>query len=156
MRRLLAIALLLAFFTGACAEEDDFTFRKTRWGMSIEEVEKSEDDSPSSKTDEELFYKVPLMSDSCELIYRFDSNELVNACYILSITSISPYLYIDDFLKLRGALVDKYGEPSVNHPDEPTILSMEDKLSRSPLAEIGLLLSRWETDCTVLFLIVST
>ena len=78
--RILILALL--FSISGRIFSDDFTFRKTSWGMNIEEVKISEELKVAEERDELIFYKTRVLEKDVLLAYIFVDNKLVRAKYV--------------------------------------------------------------------------
>jgi len=77
------VGILILLFSNASFAED-YTFRKTKWGMSIAEV-KSAEPLEMAKEDELLLgYKTNVIGKDVLLIYFFIDNQLVRARYVLA------------------------------------------------------------------------
>ena len=95
-------------------KKEPFNFRKTRWGMSIEQVKQSEDFGKSGwklteQKDDRIMYAGKLFGESCELLFGFsDDGKLDGASY-----SFAFYLGNSSRvgLLLNEQLIKKYGNP---------------------------------------------
>ena len=117
---LLILILLVVLYSRAFAN-DKYNFRQTKWGMSKEEVMKSESSEPDhifSKGDT-LAYHSEIFGEKVLILYKFSFNKLVWAKYILSKYlfekgKIIEGLPIIDFGKFEDILKKKYGKPKDN------------------------------------------
>lgn len=114
----LAISLLLSHY---CYADDypslqwtykrEFNFRKTRWGMTMSQVKKSEVDSSWIKVKNppdpnSLVYGGKLFGHSCLLIYFFEKGRLTTGAYSIPRSkSLKPLI--------EATLIKKYGKPFV-------------------------------------------
>lgn len=87
---------------------EDYHFRKVRWGFSRERVELAEaGNTIFERKDNSLVYKVKLNGVYCRLIYTFKDNRLRTAGYM----TITPIPNADNLIK---EAVDKHGVPQTN------------------------------------------
>lgn len=113
----LIFTLLFILYNQAVAKEE-YNFRHTKWGMSMDEVknnESAEIDVNLSKGDS-LYYKSKIFGDKVLILYKFSFNKLIWAKYILT-----RYLFerekviapqpLADFDKYEKILEKKYGKP---------------------------------------------
>jgi len=73
--------LLLSFFSVSFAAEEQFDFRKVRWGMTLEEIIKAEGGPPASVDDDTLSYNGALMGTPCTIHYALKDGKLFEAGY---------------------------------------------------------------------------
>ena len=100
---------------------EKYDFRKTKWGMSkeqVKEIEKSsillEEDVMKDSIrgcDGILHYKGEINSLDCGVYYYFMKNRLVSAAYKKRGSIKLKDEYIDNYKNLKTYLVKKYGEP---------------------------------------------
>src|SRR3990167_7456377 len=80
---------------------EQYNFRKTRWGMSIEEVKKAEIEKPSVEGDGKsghiLGYKNTIDGKDVMVGYTFMNSRLVQSSYSFKNQHTNTNLYIDDF-----------------------------------------------------------
>lgn len=88
-------------------------FRNADFGMTKEEVIKSEGIEPSGENDKYIVYEnVNVSSYDCNLYYEFDvSNKLVRCNYFLNDFHTNVSSYISDYDNLKSLYTKKYGEP---------------------------------------------
>jgi len=95
---------------------EEFHFRKTRWGMPIEEVRASESGDPLRESNRGLLYMTTTLDMPCLLTYSFRQGRLLRARLSFStptdeyIPSLSVAQAQRRFLFLRGQLRSRYGE----------------------------------------------
>ena len=65
--------------------EEDFDFRKARWGMTIEEIQKTETAYVKNIKDETLYYAEKLLDEECAIVYSFKKGKLVKCSYVFLI-----------------------------------------------------------------------
>lgn len=99
-------------------EQEHFTFRNTRWGMSKSEVIEKEGEPDNQKVigtggyEEVILYtKLTVIGLDTTLGYVFTEDKLVRAIYDFEETHRNRNRFIDDFEKVKKALTQKYGEP---------------------------------------------
>ena len=98
----LTLGLLLGIINiSAIAEE--YTFRKTTWGMSREQGKDTEA--------KEIGYEGSILGLDCWIAYIFAEEKLVRANYSIDGEHSNKNVYIEDYYTLKTALSKKYGEP---------------------------------------------
>ena len=94
---------------------DDFSFRKTKWGMSMQEVKNSETVKPMDgegwDTENVLAYKIRVLKKDVLLLYIFVENKLIRAKYMLMERHTNKNSFIQDYKDFKKVLTEKYGEP---------------------------------------------
>lgn len=90
---------------------DDFNFRKTTWGMSVQQVLKSEPLETAHSEKNVLGYKVKVLDKDVYLGYIFIDNKLVRARYILAEEHSNKNDFINDYDTFKKILIKKYGKP---------------------------------------------
>lgn len=109
MKRFLFLALCFYIFTiPVLAEQKSYDFRNINWGMSINEVSKSEKQPPVEQAEDALLYKVKISSYNCDLVYFFVDNKLYKAVYFFTESHINNFNYINDFYTIKEMLDKKY------------------------------------------------
>lgn len=121
MKPKLLIFLLMIMIAPVFAEtqpqqnnQEEYDFRQTRWGMTKEEVTKSEKLKMIFELNNKFFYKTSVANRNCNLIYDFENNSLKAGVYIFDIEHTNKNEYIDDYSTLQDMLVNKYGQPKEN------------------------------------------
>ena len=91
------------------------TFRKTTWGMSIEEVKISESLKNFKQGKDALFfYGTTIALKNMTIWYYFINNQLVSAGYLLEESYINKNHYIDDYEYFKKILTEKYSHPKTD------------------------------------------
>ncbi len=91
----------------------EFNFRKTHWGMTINEVKATEDSEPADETDKYLLYENQLVANlKTSIGYRFSSGKLVIAKYIFEEDYANAKSYKLSYDRLNDVLSEKYGPPN--------------------------------------------
>ena len=92
---------------------ENFDLRHTRWGMTQEEVIKSEEKmDPVEVTENMIQYKTQIMKNNVGLQYVFVEDKLIGAIYKLDDNFINSDRFRSTYNKFRTALINKYGQPS--------------------------------------------
>ena len=115
----ISFALLILACTGSDEKteqvsNDSFEFRKTRWGMTMEEVKSSEDISPSKEKDNNIVYKEQFNSIPSTVGYIFVDGKLVKAAYLFNERNQNPDDYIVTYERIKGLLINDYGPPTLD------------------------------------------
>jgi len=103
--------LFILLFSGICSA-DDFTFRKTKWGMTPAEVKASEPLKISEENKEFIAYKTSVIGKDVFVGYFFIDNQLTRARYILSQSHSNESDFITDYEDFKKILIKKYGNPT--------------------------------------------
>ncbi|GAB7082307.1 hypothetical protein [Megalodesulfovibrio paquesii] len=114
MKLFLVLLVTVMAMTSTAWAGDEFDFRKTRWGMSKEEVKRSETEKLVEDSKDTLIYLTTLLNGKkVALFYFFAGNKLVRTKYGLQekYTNKNDYYYLF-FLPLQESLIKKYGEPN--------------------------------------------
>ena len=91
--------------------EAPFDFRGTRWGMSQEEVKRSEAGKSGREYDEGIIYDEELFGENVGLGYAFKENKLIGGFYFLDET-VGQARVENFFAKCMSHFHAKYGPPS--------------------------------------------
>lgn len=86
---------MLVFF-GICSAED-FTFRKTKWGMTAAEVKASEPLEIAKEDENLLGYKTSVIGKDVFVVYFFIDNQLTRARYVLAESHSNKSDFITDY-----------------------------------------------------------
>jgi hypothetical protein len=88
-----------------------FDVRKVRWGMTREEVKKSENLQFLSDKKDVVEYKFMLFGIKSRILYKFQDNKLARAEYVIEQDDVNPSRFYDDFKALKGFLRQMYNTP---------------------------------------------
>jgi hypothetical protein len=143
------VALLVLLFVGNSLA-DDYTFRKTKWGMSIEQVKSSEPLEVAKEVKNFLRYKTTVIGKDVLVIYIFVDNQLVRARYALAEPHTNKNDFITDYNDFKEILTKKYGKPKQDEKLWKDDLYKEDYSDWGLAISIGHLIyfSVWETEDT--------
>jgi hypothetical protein len=108
---ILMMAIIVIFFPNNNCRGDDSTFRKTKWGMSIQEVKQSEPMEPNESKENILVYKTNIINKNVFLVYFFVDNKLVRARYTLAEEHSNKNDFIHDYDEFKEIIKKKYGKP---------------------------------------------
>ncbi len=117
---LLAIAAGLGLAAVSCRDGKDsktkeggeFSFRKTTWGMSREQVKASEDSVPTGEMPEVITYRGEVEGIPVIVGYLFDGDKLTKAGYLMQGSYEDPNSYISDYNKVKDFLIIGHGTPA--------------------------------------------
>ena len=146
--------ILVPMINHAMAKEKA-TFRKTIWGMSIEEVKISESLKKFKQGKDVLFfYGATIALKNMTIWYHFIDNQLVRAGYLLKESYINKNHYIDDYEYFKKILTEKYGRPKTDETFWKNELFKDNYSDWGRAVSIGHLAYRsvWETPCTEIVL----
>jgi hypothetical protein len=103
---------------------EDFTFRGMSWGDSSEKVKELEKWEHVVDLDNASVYEGMLFGWDTTLLYGFSADRLTGGIYRFDQTYVNANQYLNDFERVKAALVKKYGEP------ESDIWRWKDRLYR--------------------------
>ena len=106
----LLVFMSILICSQGCGKSDEFDFRKTRWGMSKEEVKNTEVQKPLYDQHGILVYKTELLGKPFELVYTYKNNELIAAGYELQ-GDVSKHDYVSVYKALVELVQKRYGPP---------------------------------------------
>ena len=117
---LLVFAAALGFAAVSCRDGKDsktkeggeFSFRKTTWGMSREQVKASEDTTPTGDNPEVITYRGEVEGIPAIVGYLFDGDKLTRAGYLMQGSYEDPNSYISDYNKVKDFLINEHGTPA--------------------------------------------
>ena len=144
--KILISCLLVLFFTELSTAEE-FSFRKTKWGMSIEEVKSSEPLKIAQEDENLLGYKTSVIGKDVFVVYFFIDNQLVRARYVLAESHSNNNDYITDYNDFKEILTKKYDKPKRDETLWKNDLYKDDYSSWGTAIGMGHLIyfSTWET-----------
>ena len=152
LKNLLAVIFILSISVQATLSwGESYTFRNTRWGMSVEDVIAAESKlDPIEKSEHRIKYKTQVLGKNVELVYQFVQNKLIGSSYKLDDNYLNSKHFLDSYRKFKAGLTQKYGpaqKESTNwQNDELRNISSKRGLALS-LGHVEYLAS-WETPDT--------
>lgn len=115
MRKNLTVWVLFVLLVGCYSKPDptpgQFDFRRTRWGMSPQEVILSEDEDPAYKSLNRVAFATEVIGKKVMLEYLLAKNQLYGARYSLVANHVVDDKYVADYTAFQGVLTAKYGKP---------------------------------------------
>ena len=114
MNKIIRVLCLAMFFLGCLAISTSgigYDFRKTKWGMSKQEVLASETLKPVSEREESLIYMSVVLHKKVLIGYSFIQNKLFRATYLLRERHTNQNDFIEDYDDFKEMLTKKYGRP---------------------------------------------
>lgn len=153
MRKIFTLFFLFAiFFQAVAVHAEEYNFRKTRWGMSQEQIMDSEESDNYLRNQKSLLYTVQVLEKAMLAEYYFVENKLVRAGYTLAESHIVDTKYVGDYGEIKEVLNRKYGDPK-----EDRVVWKNDYFKSNPqqwgtAVSVGHLsfFSVWETDSTII------
>jgi hypothetical protein len=129
---------------------DDFDFRKTNWGFSMDQVKNSESLSLVREEQNALMYKGTLSDLDCYVVFVFAKGKLVRTKYVIVEEHSNKNDYIRDYESLKRLLSNKYGTPIQDKTIWRNSLYKDDREEWGFAVSLGHLvyLSTWETSET--------
>ena len=149
-----AVILIYTVIISSIGWAENFDFRKTRWGMSKEEVKASENLRPIYTGTEGFVYDISIGRDSVKLSYYFTQDKLTNGFYSFEAQWCQGTTCINDFLEKKELLIKKYGDPVQERRIWHNNLYKNDSQQWGLAVTLGLLkfISGWETRTTEIYL----
>jgi len=108
---LLGVVIMPVIAENKPVNQKEYTFRKTTWGMSKEQVEKTETKEIAYEEEGILGYEGSILDFDCKIVYVFAEGKLVKTRYIITEKHSNRNEYIKDYYTLKTILSKKYGEP---------------------------------------------
>ncbi|MDY7001091.1 MAG: hypothetical protein SVS15_04835 [Thermodesulfobacteriota bacterium] len=105
------LAVVFQFCFPYPSHPEEFNLRKTRWGMSRQEVIDSEQGKSPHEKDNRISYKVKVLGKDFLLLYFFAQNKLVRAVYFLDVEHSNKNDFIYEYEEIKEVLTEKYGRP---------------------------------------------
>lgn len=133
------------------------SFRQTRWGMSLEEVSKTEVGKPIHNRDNVLVYSSTIAGKAVEVGYIFTQGLLFRAKYRLAEKHTNNNDYILDYISLKELLTKKYGKPEKDTKSWKNDLYKENSSHEGLAISMGHLFhyAEWKTEQTDIVIILS-
>ncbi len=95
------------------AKTVSYFFRKVNFGMTKDQVIKSEGKKPDTDEGDVISYNTTIVNNGVMLAYAFNGKNQLYGIYIfLKDKHINQNIYIDDYNSFKKVLTDKYGKPS--------------------------------------------
>jgi hypothetical protein len=113
--------IFIIIFIIVCGLAYSQDFRQVKWGMSKEDVKKTEKLEIYSESETFLFYNIVLNKTNMWLIYKFIDNKLYLSAYTTYEKYTNGLKYIEIYESFKDSLTKKYGNPTGiidNVPDE--------------------------------------
>ncbi|MDP8206716.1 MAG: hypothetical protein P9L92_08655 [Candidatus Electryonea clarkiae] len=141
--------LFMLMFWGICSA-GDFTFRKTKWGMTEDEVKASEPLETAEENERYLAYKTSVIGKDVFVVYFFIDNQLTRARYVLADSHSNKNDFITDYEDFKAILIKKYGNPVQDDSIWKNDLYKDDYSDWGTAISIGHLVyfSNWKTNDT--------
>lgn len=132
----------------------EYTFRKTTWGMSREEVKSRETGKVLYDTEKMLIYEGSIAGLDCDIVYIFAGGKLVRAKYHITEEHSNENRYISDYKSLKKSLTKKYGQPIMDEHHWKRDLYKDDPQRWGFAISIGDLsyYAAWDTLQTIILL----
>jgi hypothetical protein len=138
--------------------EEGFDFRKTNWGMSMEEVSKAETATPyGDPSDDVLMFLGNISELDCVIVYFFTNDLLTGGRYFFTEEHSNKNDYISDYENMKELLSKKYGEPTDDEDYWKKDLYKDDYQYRGMAVSMGhyVKYADWEYDVTEIGIVIS-
>ena len=146
------LLLLFLVFTSTSAIAADF--RNADWGMSIEDVKKTEKGEIIRESKDKITYVETVVNYPALVVFQFNDDQLIWGSYGFKQVNDSDDEYLEDFINFNTVISNKYGEGTVH--DRWTNKDSEFKDNPAAAVREGDLVMwrSWETPSTVIKLIM--
>jgi len=137
---------------------EKFDFRKTKWGMSKEQVKLTENSKLNIDGDDALGYEGTINGKDCVYVYHFLENKLYYSGYGFTLGHTNLNLYLDDYEEVKQWLIQKYGKAKTDIPGLWKVYTYKgDKSQWGVAISLGHLSYKatWETSTTKINLSLS-
>lgn len=141
-------------FDGKVTAKSKTSFRKTRWGMSRDQVKHAETAKLLKESGDRFFYDVRVGGLEAFLIYEFIKDKLVAAKYTFYEKHSNRNNYLTDYSSIKKILKNKYGEPIKENTYWDNDLYKDDYQSFGTAVAVGHLskFSEWKAPDTQIML----
>ena len=114
MKRKILILLLGIILTLSIsvAAEENYNFRKTKWGMERKEVKQKVDEDIYNENEKFVMYETTVANLESIMLFQFAQDKLVSAGYYFNESHSNSNLYIKEYKEIKEILTKKYGEPT--------------------------------------------
>lgn len=128
------------------SESSNAGFRKTTWGMDRTEVIASENNDDYEEGENFLGYSGQIAGLPCTIRYVFVRDSLVRGKLAFTVQHANNNDFLDDFEKLKGMLIKKYGCPGEDETVWKDDLYKDDYNERGMAVSCGHLvnLAKWD------------
>jgi hypothetical protein len=144
------LLLLALVFSLLSYSQEQFDFRLTNWGMSKEQVKKTETATFIGDENNLLSYKGTLAGYECTIEYFFTNNILARTRYIIMESRTNTKNYVTDYNSFKELLTKKYGQPKKDKKIGNSEYEMD--LGYAILNGNLTYYSNWENENTLIFL----
>lgn len=112
IKRILILCFFFVSLANFSVKAEEYDFRKTRWGMTPEEVQINELSKIVKIENDELIYFVEMLGKKCFLKYEFKKNKLISGVYLFDNISKKERNIIYDSIvtSLNGKYQEEYDE----------------------------------------------
>lgn len=111
---------------------EEFDFRRTKWGMTKDEVKKSEPRQPGNETEDSLSYISSYRDQLTYITYQFKDGKLYRAGVLYPEKLSSESLYLENYENLKKEATKAHGKPAL---DEETLLNPDAVIEPDKKAE---------------------
>ena len=153
MRYLIVAIFIFVCVTGpAFGDDEQYHFRKAKWGMSQEEIIDLEDAKLEFRNPRRLAFKTEVLDKQMAVEYFSVGDKLCRAGYTLVEHHLNENRYVSDYMDFKEILYGKYGEPVEDRTEWRNEYFKNNSTQWGVAVAAGYLsfLSVWETDDTII------
>jgi len=127
-----------------CTHAYGADFRGAQWGMSAEDILKSEDKTPTRQDASMIVYDgEDIAGIKMDIVYFFEENKLFMAKYFAAYKDV--FNASDNFFELNKVLESKYGKPKLKIDKPSYVTSLEGHLNSMRASGRGGFSATWKT-----------
>jgi len=93
---------------------EKYDFRKANWGMSMEEVKKSEGKEPELESENTLDYSTVILGMQTQIGYTFNNDELIRGGFFFITKPETNNGYIEKYKEIKEELTKVNGKPVID------------------------------------------
>jgi len=141
---------------GKQGKQIEFDFRKTKWGMTKEQVKATESVKLTGATDTLLNYSSEIAGMNATIGFSFSEDKLYRASYAFNEEHTNKNNYISDYENVKEILTREYGSPKSDSSEWRNDLYENDPQYWGLAISLGhvVYLTTWETETTEILLIL--
>ncbi len=131
-----------------------FDVRKAKWGMSRDEVKKTEKLQLLSDKKDMVEYKFTLLGLNCKIQYKFSENKLTSAEYVIEQDDVNPSRFYEDYKALKSFLRQMYNAPVTDEKNWTNDIYKAEEKNWGFAISLGFLTCKttWQSPTTRIFL----
>ncbi len=136
--------------------EEKFDFRRARWGMTKEEVKKTERKKPEHETEDSITYSGKYGKLLTAYSYKFIDGKLQRAGVLHTEKLANDSMYLENYENLKKDITEEYGPPALDEekPLKPGLVIDPDKKAEAVCGGDLMLSSAWDIPGSLVVLMI--